>query len=161
MYRFQCCSYDVRTVFFAYSLRKLYGSRWSVLCCFWRCHCFVVRGDRRDARPLFLSPCHTDTPFCAGVSAWSMVWFRWGCTASCGWNVRCVGVRGDAWPVLRWCYTPPHCMLASLLVLIPGWCCMDHGIVCVTHSYRVNASRLNHSTTARAKYTLTHDHGLV
>ena len=29
-----------------------------------------------------------------------MVWFRWGCTASCGWNVRCVGVRGDAWPVL-------------------------------------------------------------
>ena len=21
-------------------------------------------------------------------------------TASCGWNVRCVGVRGDAWPVL-------------------------------------------------------------
>ena len=29
-----------------------------------------------------------------------MVWFRWGCTASCGWNVRCVGVRGDAWSVL-------------------------------------------------------------
>ena len=32
--------------------------------------------------------------------AWSMVWFRWGCTASCGWHVRCVGVRGDAWSVL-------------------------------------------------------------
>ena len=32
--------------------------------------------------------------------AWSMVWFRWGCTASCGWNVRCVGVRRDAWPVM-------------------------------------------------------------
>ena len=30
----------------------------------------------------------------------SMVWFRWGCTASCGRNVRCVGVRGDAWSVL-------------------------------------------------------------
>ena len=29
-----------------------------------------------------------------------MVWFRWGCTASCGWNVRCVGVRGDAWSVM-------------------------------------------------------------
>ena len=29
-----------------------------------------------------------------------MVWFRWGCTASCGWHVRCVGVRGDAWSVL-------------------------------------------------------------
>ena len=29
-----------------------------------------------------------------------MVWFRWGCTASCGWNVRCVGVQGGAWPVL-------------------------------------------------------------
>ena len=29
----------------------------------------------------------------------TMVWFRWGCTASCGWNVRCVGVRGDAWSV--------------------------------------------------------------
>ena len=36
----------------------------------------------------------------AGVSAWSMVWFRWGCTASCSWNVRCVGVRGDAWSVM-------------------------------------------------------------
>ena len=24
----------------------------------------------------------------------------WGCTASCGWNVRCVGVRGDAWSVM-------------------------------------------------------------
>ena len=23
-----------------------------------------------------------------------------GCTASCGWHVRCVGVRGDAWSVL-------------------------------------------------------------
>ena len=29
-----------------------------------------------------------------------MVWFRWACTASCGWNVRCVGVRGDAWSVM-------------------------------------------------------------
>ena len=29
-----------------------------------------------------------------------MVWFRCGCTASCGWNVRCVGVRGDAWSVM-------------------------------------------------------------
>ena len=29
-----------------------------------------------------------------------MVWFRCGCSACCGWNVRCVGVRGDAWLVL-------------------------------------------------------------
>ena len=29
-----------------------------------------------------------------------MVWFRLGYTTSCGWNVRCVGVRGSAWPVL-------------------------------------------------------------
>ena len=28
------------------------------------------------------------------------MWFRWGCTASCGWHVRCVGVRGNAWSVL-------------------------------------------------------------
>ena len=30
------------------------------------------------------------------------VWFGfvWACTASCGWNVRCVGVRGDAWSVM-------------------------------------------------------------
>ena len=28
------------------------------------------------------------------------VWFGVGCTASCGWNVRCVGVRGDAWSVM-------------------------------------------------------------
>ena len=36
-----------------------------------------------------------------------MVWFCWGCTASCGWNVRCVGVRGDAWSVmLSPCNTP-------------------------------------------------------
>ena len=34
------------------------------------------------------------------ASGWSMVWFRWGCTASCGWNVRCVGVRGDPWSVM-------------------------------------------------------------
>ena len=44
-----------------------------------------------------LSP---DTPHSSKVSGWSMVWFRWGCPASCGWKVRCVGVRGDAWPVL-------------------------------------------------------------
>ena len=42
---------------------------------------------------------HACLPFCAGVSAWSMVWFRWGCTASCGKNVRCVG-GGNAWSVL-------------------------------------------------------------
>ena len=38
--------------------------------------------------------------FCAGVSGWSMTWFRSGCTASCGWHMCCIVVRGDAWPVL-------------------------------------------------------------
>ena len=28
------------------------------------------------------------------------VWFGVGCTASCGWSVRCVGFRGDAWSVM-------------------------------------------------------------
>ena len=47
------------------------------------------------------------TPTITTMSAWSMVWFRWGCTASCGWNVRCVGVRGDTWSVmLSPCNTP-------------------------------------------------------
>ena len=38
--------------------------------------------------------------FCAGVSGWSMIWFCWGCTASCGWHMRCIVIRGDAWLVL-------------------------------------------------------------
>ena len=43
-----------------------------------------------------------------------MVWFRWGCTASCGWNVRCVGVRGGAWPVfLSPCNTDSHATTAT------------------------------------------------
>ena len=52
-----------------------------------------------------------------GVSAWSMVWFRWGCTASCGWNVRCVGVRGDAWSVmLSPCNTSVHEVALAVLL---------------------------------------------
>ena len=39
--------------------------------------------------------------FCAGVSGWSMIWFCWGCTASCGWHMRCIVIRGDAWLVLH------------------------------------------------------------
>ena len=35
-----------------------------------------------------------------GVSRWSMGWYRWVCTASCGWHMRCIVVRGDAWPLL-------------------------------------------------------------
>ena len=35
-----------------------------------------------------------------GVSRWSMVWFRWVCTASCDWHMRCTVGRGDAWPLL-------------------------------------------------------------
>ena len=61
-----------------------------------------------------------------GVSAWSMVWFRWGCTASCGWNVRCVGVRGDAWSVmlspcntLSPCYEYKHAHLYMALLTGP------------------------------------------
>ena len=46
-----------------------------------------------------------------------MVWFRWGCAASCGWIVRCVGVRGDAWPVLLSPCNTCECMLVRFFAV--------------------------------------------
>ena len=49
-----------------------------------------------------------------------MVWFRWGCTASCGWHVRCFGVRGDAWSVLLSpCNTLAWCFVGDWLFVFP------------------------------------------
>ena len=45
-----------------------------------------------------------------------MVWFRWGCTAFCGWNVRFVGVRGDAWSVML---SPCNTLMHEALLVAP------------------------------------------
>ena len=42
--------------------------------------------------------CRSSLPFVRGCRVG--VWFGFVRAASCGWNVRRVGVRGDAWPVL-------------------------------------------------------------
>ena len=53
---------------------------------------------RRLPAALGVTGCRGSLPFAQECRLG--VWFGVGCTASCGWNVRCVGVRGDAWSVM-------------------------------------------------------------